>query len=262
MTGRLAGQVALVTGAGAGGIGGASAEAFAREGAKVVICDIRQDRAEATLEQVRRAGSEGLALVTDVTQEEQVAAAVRQAVARFGALHVLMCSAGGSIPADDFVTEVDLSVFDHTMRLDLLGTIHACRHGIPEIARAGGGSVVLMSSGAAIRGSSPAHIYTAAKGGIISLTRALAGTYVQSRVRVNAIAAGRILSSRVLDSIGAPGRPGVVVDRQDAASRLKDYPFWVGEPEDIAGIAVFLASRESRMITGATIPADGGRTAY
>jgi NAD(P)-dependent dehydrogenase (short-subunit alcohol dehydrogenase family) len=262
MTGRLAGKVALITGAGAGGIGGASAQAFAREGAKVVVCELRQDRGEAALDLVRGAGGEGLFVQADVTQDEQMRDAVRQGVERFGALHILMCSAGGSIPADDSVPNVDLAVFEHTIRLDLLGTMLACRYAIPAIIAAGGGAVVNMSSGAALRGSSPAHVYTAAKGGIISLTRALAGTYAKQNVRVNAIAAGRILSSRVLETIGAPGQPGPYVDKQDAAGRLKDYPFWVGQPEDIASIALFLASEESRMITGATIPADGGRSAY
>ncbi|HEV7264213.1 MAG TPA: SDR family oxidoreductase [Falsiroseomonas sp.] len=262
MAGRLAGRVALITGAGAGGIGGASAEAFAREGAQVVVCDIAPQQGEATLELVHRAGSDGLFVQTDVTQDEQVREAVRRAKDRFGALHILMCSAGGSVPADDFIPDVHLAVFERTMRLDLLGTILACRYGIPAIVEAGGGSVVNMSSGAALRGASPAHIYTAAKGGIISLTRALAGTYARDNVRVNAIAAGRILSKRVLDSIGAPGQPGPNPDRQDATGRLRDYPFWVGQPEDIASIAVFLASEESRMITGNTIAADGGRSAY
>jgi len=262
MAKRLDGKVALITGGGAGGIGGAAAQVFAREGARVVICDIRADRGEASVEAARQAGGEGLFVRTDVTREDEVKQAVRLGVERFGALHVLFCSAGGSIPEDDFVTDVDLSVFEHTMRLDLLGTIHACRHAIPEVIRAGGGSVVNMSSGAALRGASPAHLYTAAKGGIISLTRALAGTYVKSNVRVNAIAAGRILSARVVEQVGKPGEPGRFSDRQNAAGRLKEYPYWVGQPEDIANIALFLASDESRMITGATLPADGGRSAY
>lgn len=262
MAGRLAGKVALVTGGGAGGIGGASALAFARAGARVVICELDPARGEECLAQLQAAGGEGMFVRTDVTQDSQVQAAVKQAIDRYGALHVLMCSAGGSIPADDFIPDVDMAVFEHTMRLDLLGTMLACRHGIPELIKAGGGAVVNLSSGAALRGSSPAHIYTAAKGGIVALTRALAGTYARQNVRVNAIAAGRILSRRILESFGPPGQPGPVPDRQDAAGRLKDYPFWVGQPEDIASVALFLASDESRMITGATIPADGGRSAY
>jgi NAD(P)-dependent dehydrogenase (short-subunit alcohol dehydrogenase family) len=128
--------------------------------------------------------------------------------------------------------------------------------------KGGGGAVINMSSGAALRGASPAHIYTAAKGGIVSLTRALAGAYAKDNVRVNAIAAGRILTERITSRYGTPEAQGPVVDKQDAAGRVKEYPFWVGKPEDIARIALFLASDESRMITGASIPADGGRSAY
>jgi NAD(P)-dependent dehydrogenase (short-subunit alcohol dehydrogenase family) len=262
MVGRLAGKVALITGGGAGGIGGASAHTFAREGARVAICDLDAARGEECLALVRESGGEAIFLQADVTQDDQMLAAVRQVVLHFRALHVLLCATGGSIPQDDLIADVDLAVFDHTIRLDLLGTMLACRHAIPEIIKAGGGAVVALSSGAALRGSSPAHIYTAAKGGIVSLTRALAGSYAHSNVRVNAIAAGRILSRRILESFGPPGQPGPVPDKQDAAGRLKDYPFWVGQPEDIANVALFLASDESRMITGATIPADGGRSAY
>jgi NAD(P)-dependent dehydrogenase (short-subunit alcohol dehydrogenase family) len=262
MTGRLAGKVAFITGAGAGGIGSASAVLFAREGAKIVVCDIHQGRGEATVELVRQAGGEALLTLADVTRDEQMREAVQRGVEQFGVLHVLFCTAGGSIPADDFVSVVDLAVFEHTMRLDLLGTIHACRYAIPEIIKAGGGAVVNMSSGAALRGASHSHIYTAAKGGIIAMTRAMAGAYARQNVRVNAIAAGRVHTQRNLDTIGTPERPGPMFDRQDAAGRVKDYPFWVGQPIDIANVALFLASDESRMITGATIPADGGRSSY
>jgi len=126
---------------------------------------------------------------------------------------------------------------------------------------AGGGTVINMSSGAALRGASPAHIYSAAKGGILALTRALAGTYARDSVRVNAICAGRILTERILARYGTPDDPKPAEDQQ-ADARVKEYPFWVGTPGDIANIALFLASDESRMITGATIPADGGRSAY
>ncbi len=96
----------------------------------------------------------------------------------------------------------------------------------------------------------------------MSLTRALAGAYAKNNVRVNAICAGRILTERITSNYGTPTAPGPIADRQDAAGRSQEYPFWVGEPEDIANIALFLASDESRMITGATIPAEGGRSAY
>jgi NAD(P)-dependent dehydrogenase (short-subunit alcohol dehydrogenase family) len=253
---RLASRVVLITG-GAWGIGRAAAELFAREDAKVAIADI-DEAAGAVV--ARDLGA--LFLSTDVTDEASVQAAVAETERHFGKLDVLFNCAGGSVGEDAPLGKVEVAkVWDKTMRLDLLGTINCCQHGIPAIVRAGGGAVVNMSSGAALRGASPAHIYTAAKGGIVSLTRALAGTYAKDNVRVNAICAGRILTERILSRYGTPDAPKPAEDQQ-ADTRVKDYPFWVGKPEDIANIALFLASHESRMITGAAIPADGGRSAY
>ncbi len=259
--GRLEGKVAFITGAGSG-IGRAAALRFAREGAKVAIAEIRPELGAAVEQAVRAAGGEALALTTDVTDEASVAAAVAGAVVRFGKLDVLYSCAGGSVPEDGWVTEVDMAVWDQTLPLDLRGTFLAARHAIPEIIKAGGGAVINMSSGAALRGGSPSHVYVAAKGAIVSLTRAWAGNYASHNVRVNAICAGRILTERITGQYGTLDQPGPHVDRQNSAARAKDYPFWVGEPDDIAAIALFLASDESRMITGAAIPADGGRSAY
>jgi len=255
---RLAGRVALIPG-GAWGIGRAAAELFAREGAKVAVADVDENAGSSL---ARLLGEAALFVRTDVTDEAGVQAAVAAAEKRFGKLDILFNCAGGSISADAPVGKVGVAaVWGKTMQLDLLGTIHCCHHALPAIVRAGGGAVINMSSGAALRGASPAHIYTAAKGGILSLTRALAGTYAKDNVRVNAICAGRILTERILARYGTPDSPKPAED-QNADARVKDYPFWVGTPADIAGIALFLASDESRMITGAAIPADGGRSAY
>ena len=148
------------------------------------------------------------------------------------------------------------------MSVDVLGMMFVCRHVIPSMIRAGGGTVVNMSSGAALRGGSNAHVYTAAKGSILSLTRSMAGAYVHQGIRVNALCAGRVLTERTKKKYGYLGEQADIKDRQDGAGRVKDYPLWLGEPEDIANVALFLACDESRMITGAAIPADGGRSAY
>jgi NAD(P)-dependent dehydrogenase (short-subunit alcohol dehydrogenase family) len=259
--GRLAGKRALVVGA-AHGIGRAAALRFAAEGAAVLLADIDAEGVEAAALQVREAGGRARFVAADVTDEASVRAAVAACVDSFGGLDVLFNSAGGSLPEDSWVTDVDLAVWERTIGLDLKGTLLACRHAIPAMIAAGGGAIVNMSSGAALRGASPAHIYTAAKGGVVALTRALAGAYAKRNVRANAICAGRIETERIRRTYGVPGRPGGVVDRQDATTIVKTYPLWVGTPEDIAGIALFLASDESRMITGAAIPADGGRSAY
>jgi NAD(P)-dependent dehydrogenase (short-subunit alcohol dehydrogenase family) len=255
---RLAGRVALITGGG-DGIGRAAALAFTREGAKVVIADINATLGQETGKAI---GDNAFFVETDVTREESLRATVEAAVERFGKLDTLFNCAGGSVPADKPVTELDLSVFEHTIGLDLKGTMLACKYAIPRIVAAGGGTVINMSSGAALRGANPAHVYTAAKGAIVSLTRSMAGIYAKDNVRVNCICAGRIDTPRVRRTYGLPGRPGGVADPQDATGQLKSYPFWVGKAEDIANIALFLASDESRMITGAAIAADGGRSAY
>lgn len=259
--GRLQDKVAFLTGAGSG-IARAAARLFAAEGAKVAVAEIDAERGRATEQAILAAGGQALFVATDVTKEDSVRAAIEATVARFGRLDVLFNCAGGSIPADTFVTDVDMAVWDHTIDLDLKGTFLCCRHALPQIVRAGGGAVVNMSSGAALRGASPSHVYTTAKGAILSLTRALAGRHARDNVRVNAICAGRILTDRIVNTYGTMDTPGPIVDPQNSAARVKEYPFWVGRPEDIANVALFLASDESRMITGATIPADGGRSAY
>lgn len=258
---RLEGKVAFLVGGGAG-IAKACATMFSREGAKVIVTDINAATGQATAELVNAQGGEALFVRIDVTDEASIAAAMEAGVKRFGKIDTLFNSAGGSLPEDSPITEVDMAVWDRTMVLDLKGTMLACRVVIPKIIEAGGGAVVNMSSGAGLGGANPAHIYTAAKGAIISLTRTLAGSYAHDKVRVNCICAGRTNTERVRGTYGMPGKPGSAPDRQNVTEQLKTYPFWMGEPEDIASIALFLASNESRMITGAAIPADGGRSAY
>jgi NAD(P)-dependent dehydrogenase (short-subunit alcohol dehydrogenase family) len=217
---------------------------------------------ESSKSEVRNAGGDAVFIETDVTKEDSVKRAIEQTVSRFGKLDVLYNCAGGSIVEDAPVTDVDMSVWQHTMSLDLLGTFHCCRLGIPELTKSGGGAIVNMSSVAALRGF-PAHVYVAAKGGIISFTRALAGEYAKNGIRANPICPGLVKTDRVLQRFGNADDPNSGSKQAQAIKRqLKRYPFSVGEPEDIARIALFLASDEARMITGAIIPADGGHSAY
>jgi NAD(P)-dependent dehydrogenase (short-subunit alcohol dehydrogenase family) len=256
--GRLAGKVAFITGAGSG-IARAAARIFAREGARVVIAEIKDDLGQASEEAVKAAGGEATFIHTDVTKEDSVRQSIAAAVQRYGGLHVLYNCAGGSIVQDTTLTEVDMSVWNHTISFDLLGMFLCSRHGIPEIIKSGGGAVVNMSSVAALMGFTPAHVYVAAKGGIISLTKAMACDYAEHRIRVNAICPGAVMTDRV-KSRGVVGQQNRVSGKFN--EKMKGHPFAVGQPEDIANIALFLASDESRMITGAIIAADGGLSSY
>jgi NAD(P)-dependent dehydrogenase (short-subunit alcohol dehydrogenase family) len=169
--------------------------------------------------------------------------------------------AGGSLAADAPVTEVDLALWEPTMATNVRGTIHCCRAAIPEMARSGGGSIVNMTSICALSGNHPLHLYAAAKGSIISLTRVLAGQYWRDAIRANAIAPGSVLTERVrarMDELTDASGTNAAADAMGFGS----HPFAIGEPVDLANIVVFLASDESRMITGAVIPAEGGLTAY
>ncbi len=249
---RLQGKVAFITGAGSG-IARSAAQIFAREGAKVVIAELKPELGQAAEQLVRDAGGDATFFETDVTQEDSVKNAIQGTVERYGKLDVLYNSAGGSIVEDAPVTEVDMSVWQHTQSLDLLGTFLCCRHGIPELIKAGGGAVVNTSSMVAVAsGSFRRHIYIAAKGGIIALTQALAGEYAKHRIRVNAICPGGILTDRSRSRLGDPNEVETI------RALRQQYPFSLGEPEDIAHVALFLASDEARILTGTIIQADGG----
>ena len=260
--GRLEGKVAFITGAGSG-IARAASHIFTREGAKVVIAELKPELGRACEQSVRAAGGDATFVETDVTKEDSVKSAIQHTVTRYGKLDILYNSAGGSVAEDTTVTNVDMWVWDHTQSLDLLGTFLCCRYGIPEMIKAGGGAIINMSSVVALRGAFPIHVYTAAKGGIIALTQSLAGTYAQNNIRANAICPGMILTDRVKARFGRPAEERAPTPQaQTIKLDWKQYPFGTGQPEDIANVALFLASEESRMITGATIPADGGISAY
>jgi NAD(P)-dependent dehydrogenase (short-subunit alcohol dehydrogenase family) len=251
---RLADKIAVITGGGAG-TGREAARMFVAEGAKVVVAEI-DDALGA--ESVRQAGNSARFVRTDVTEEDSVKEMVRQTTDAFGRIDVLLNCAGGSVANDRHVTDVDVSVWDHTIGLDLKGPFLCCRHVIPVMLAQGRGSIVNFSSVVALRGNHYAHVYAAAKGGIISLTRSFAGAYSPKGIRVNAICPGVVLTDRIKSRFadGNQVRFGGIDNVTDR------YPFGVGEAKDIANVALFLASDESRMVNGAAIAADGGMSAY
>jgi len=253
--GRLDGKVAVITGAGSG-IARAATRIFVAEGARVVVAEIDSARGQAS---ATEAGDGAVFIATDVTDEASVQATMAAATERFGRLDILFNCAGGSVIEDTVVTEVDLAVWDRTIPLDLKGPFLCCRHGIPKLIESGGGAIINVSSVVALRGNHPAHVYAAAKGGLIAFTRGLAGAYSDKGVRANVICPGLIRTERIKARY-VERKPGK--NRESSVDTFESYPFGVGEPEDIANIALFLASDESRMINGAVIPADGGISTY
>ncbi|MBI3936707.1 MAG: SDR family oxidoreductase [Betaproteobacteria bacterium] len=260
----MAGKVALITGAGAG-IAKASALLFSREGAKVAVCEVNAAQGRATESEIRALGGEAHFIHTDVTDEMSVRNAVAETVSRLGPLTVLFNCVGTAAAEDAPCTEVDMALWEPTFARNVLAPFLCCRHGIPELIKAGGGSVINMSSWVAACGNWHKHIYTAAKGAVVSLTRALAGEYSKYGIRVNAIAPGVVRTERTNRQYDNPQWNLAVDPSPRARVRVelaRGYPFSVGEPDHIAHTALFLASDESHMINGTVIMADGGRSAY
>ena len=248
---QLDGKVALITGAGTG-IGRATARAMAANGAKVVVAELNAATGEQTAQIIVQAGGHCIAITTDVSQEDSMRAAIDTAVRHYGGLHVLHNNAGGSTPADNTVVEAPIEEFWRAIRLDLFGTFLGCRFGIPAIVASGGGSVINMASNVALMGVAGLDCYTAAKGGIAAITRSMAVEFASQKVRVNAIAPAATMTDRVRGRFEA-GHPRVT---KIAAAHL----LGLIQPEDIANMAVFPASDESRMITGHVYPVDSGIT--
>lgn len=247
---RLAGKTAFITGAGSG-IGRRAAELFAREGARVTIAELDAEAGEDTRSRIAKAGGDAIFLRTDVTDEDSVVAAVAAAAQHFGSLNVIYNNAGGSTLSDGPVTECPADEFWRAIRLDLFGTWLVCRHGIPELVKAGGGSVINASSVVAHMGWPGKDAYTAAKGGVAALTRSMAVEFAAQKVRVNAVSPCVTRTPRVVEQLGA-----LETTRRLAEQHLVG----LAEPDDVAMAALFLASDESTRTTGHILQVDSGLT--
>jgi NAD(P)-dependent dehydrogenase (short-subunit alcohol dehydrogenase family) len=246
----LTGRRIIITGAG-GAIGRASCLTFAREGARIAAVDIAGDTLHETVELVRDLGAEAVALVADVADETQVATVVESAVAELGGLDGLFANAGIMPHQDRSVLDAESDVWDLIFNINVRGTANFVKHVTPHLMTAGGGSVVTMSSFLALLGcSNPQDAYTASKGAIASLTRALAVQLGPHQIRVNALAPGPVATAHV---------EKFFPDEAARALRLARFPLGrFGTTVDVAELACFLSSDAASWITGQVVAIDGG----
>jgi NAD(P)-dependent dehydrogenase (short-subunit alcohol dehydrogenase family) len=249
----LDGKVAIVTGAGSG-LGRASAVALAAAGAQVAVGDVDDAGAAGTVEAITAAGGAAVALHCDVSDKEQCAALVADTVAAFGRLDVLHNNAGVAWPGrDGFAPDADLDAWDRVIAINLSGTFYCCHFAVPEIAKAGGGSIVNTAS-------SMAHVplggldgYAASKGGVAQLTKSMAPSAGRLGIRVNAISPGYVDTPM-----------NAIIWGNDDVKHAFDLGHATGlqTAEEIAAVVVFLASDASSSLTGAVLNCDGGWTAF
>jgi NAD(P)-dependent dehydrogenase (short-subunit alcohol dehydrogenase family) len=246
----LTGRRALVTGAG-GAIGRATSLTFAREGCRVAALDISRDAVLETVGLIEEAGGEAVAIVADVADEAQVHAAVNTAVEALGGLDAIFNNAGIMPHQDGSLLEADADLWDLIFNVNVRGTVNVSKWATPHVVSAGGGSILNMSSFLAYLGcSNPQDAYTASKGAIAAMTRALAVQLGPQHVRVNALAPGPISTPHVEAFFSEP---------EERAIRLARYPLGrFGSVQDVAELACFLSSDASSWITGQVVVIDGG----
>jgi NAD(P)-dependent dehydrogenase (short-subunit alcohol dehydrogenase family) len=245
----LAGKVALVAGA-SRGIGAATAQAFARSGAAVVLAARDQQALDSVAASIRDKGGQALVVPTDVTDPAAVEHLVQQAVDTFGRLDAAFNNAtDGPLPAP--LADLDPDGFDRAIASNVRGTFLGMKHQIPAMLHSGGGAIVNMASVAGIQGVANLAGYVAGKAGIIGLTKVAALDYADQGIRVNVVAPGPILTHH----LQAAGEDAQRRAGQSTPMRR------VGRVEEVADVVLWLCSDQSSFVTGATIPIDGGQSA-
>ena len=247
---RLADKVALITGGGSG-IGKASCLLFAKEGAKVVVVDLKLDTAEATANEIRTAGGDAKAFAADVSKAKDAEGMVRFAEESYGKLNVVFNNAGVFHPDDDSVTNTSEAIWDMVINVNLKGVFLGCQYAIPALLRAGGGSIINTASFVAIMGAAAPQIaYTASKGGVLAMTREIAVEFARKNIRANSLCPGPVETPLLAELLSDPARRN---------RRLVHIPIGrFARAEEMANAALFLASDESSFVTATSFLVDGG----
>ncbi|WP_298131751.1 SDR family NAD(P)-dependent oxidoreductase [Micropruina sp.] len=248
---RLAGKRAIVTG-GAGGIGRATAAAFAAEGASVAVLDLDEAGAQAVAESIIASGGTAIALSVDVSDEAAVASAVAAVVAQFGGLDVVFNNAG--IARRTTAVETALADWELSFAVNVRSIFLMCKYAIPHLEAAGGGSIVNTGSGWGLKGGARALPYCASKGAVVNMTRALAIDHGPANIRVNSINPGDTDTGMLRSEAAQIGwtEDAFLADAADRPLRR------MARPEEIAAAVVFLASDEASFVTGSALVVDGG----
>ena len=250
--GRLDGKVALISGA-ARGQGEAEARLFAREGASVVLGDVRSELGEQVAGEIAAAGGRAVFTRLDVSQEADWAKAVALAESRYGKLDVLVNNA--AIIGLEGIMDTSIELWNRVLAVNQTGTFLGMRAAIPALRRAGGGSIVNISSVLATMGSGNSASYTATKGAVTALTRTVAVELATENIRVNAVHPGGVETPMAVECLGD--------DAEARRALVATHPIGrLGEPEEIATGVLFLASDDASFVTGASLVIDGGNTVW